>query len=120
MGCPRKEPAVAKCSEGNVVDVLILARMAFAEELAKKHKIKPPRLTTLRTVLASLPPVVSRAGVSTLLGVPLSGKTLANHDAAGTGPRLRLVCGGVVFYPVAFLLEWLESRGVEVVLVRDL
>jgi hypothetical protein len=90
------------------------AMMAMAEALACWAHEDPPVVgLALRPLLEVLPPCVSRKEVSTLLGIPVSAKTLRNLDSLGKGPRIRFKdeCSGVVLYPAPFLLEWIERRG---------
>lgn len=42
--------------------------------------------------------------------LPISPRTMANLDALGSGPREKIMCGRVVGYPRAALIEWLRAR----------
>lgn len=53
--------------------------------------------------------IVARHAVGKFSGELLNPRTLANHDAAGTGP-LRFRVGRIVCYRVSDLIAWMESR----------
>ena len=55
---------------------------------------------------------VSRTEIGHFTGGIISEKYLANLDSAGKGPAGRVRCGRKIAYPVAELVEWLESRSV--------
>lgn len=98
---------------------VLKGRLAVAEALAVRYGVEPPSLCQLRPLLLDLPPLVARDAVQAVLGVPVASKTLSNHDASGTGPRLRFQVAGRVVYPAAFLLEWLERQGMVPVAVQE-
>lgn len=89
---------------------ILAGRLKVTEALSFRHGIAPPQLGELESLLVGLPPFLSRESVSSVLGVPVTAKTLTNHDYLGTGPRLRFRVAGKVVYPAAFLLEWLEQQ----------
>ena len=80
--------------------------------VSKKKNISPPKLDRLGWALAQMPPLICRKDVGHWIG--MASQTLAGADAAGTGPRVRYIIGRRVVYPAAYLLEWLESQGIEV------
>jgi predicted DNA-binding transcriptional regulator AlpA len=65
----------------------------------------------LKQLADSLPPIIARDHVEQLLGGVISSKYLANLDSLGTGPA-RMRIGRKVAYRTDTLLEWLESRTV--------
>lgn len=81
-----------------------------AEALASRYGVEPPKLTDLAPLLLDIPPFITRESVSSVLGMPVSSKTMRNHDCLGTGPRLRFSVANKVVYPAAFLLEWVEQQ----------
>lgn len=89
---------------------LLAARIMAAEALALRYGVEPPALTDLAPLLLDIPPFVTRESVSAVLGMPVSSKTMRNHDCLGTGPRLRFSVANKVVYPAAFLLEWVEQQ----------
>lgn len=96
--------------------VRIEIRLGVARELGERHGVSAPMVDRLRPLLAVLPPFISRTQMLQLTGLDMSHRTLANLDAEGRGPRLRLnLSGRSVAYPTAYFLEWLESRGLDVV-----
>lgn len=54
--------------------------------------------------------IVARTKISDFSGGAFSGRTVANADSAGTGPKGRFRIGKKVVYPVDSLVAWLESR----------
>ena len=80
--------------------------------VSKKKNISPPKIDRLGWALPQMPPIICRKDVGHWIG--LTPSTLANSDAQGTGPRVRYIIGRRVFYPTAYLLEWLEEQGLEV------
>lgn len=58
----------------------------------------------------ALPPIVFRNWSRWRDIIPYSPRTLANEDSLGTGPKEKIMCGRVVGYPRAALLEWLMER----------
>ena len=91
-----------------------------AKEIGKAHDVSEPVVVLLKSLLATLPPLLGRQQAQELLGSAFSAKTLANADSMGSGPRVRMVIGGhKVVYPSAYLLEWLETRGVLIVPNRE-
>ena len=89
---------------------LLAARIMAAEALALRYGVEPPTLKNLAPLLLDIPPFVTRESVGSVLGLPVSPKTLANHDYLGTGPRLRFLVNNKTVYPAAFLLEWAEGQ----------
>ena len=89
---------------------VLAGRIMVAEALAIRYGVEPPKLTDLAPLLLDLPPFISRESVSSVLGMPVSAKTMRNHDCLGTGPRLRFSVSNKVVYPAAFLLEWVEQQ----------
>lgn len=78
--------------------------------LENKVPFETPKLEILNWMLDYLPPIISRKRVGHFTGGLVTAKTLANHDARGTGPRVVLqTCSGVA-YPAPILLEWLENN----------
>ncbi len=59
-------------------------------------------------VLADFPGMISREQLAKLLG--LCGRTLANRDSAGLGPRNPLRIGQRVYYDKQSVSDWLFSR----------
>lgn len=92
------------------VSVILAGRIMMAEALATKYGVAPPKLKELAPLLVDLPPFISRESVSSVLGLPVSSKTMTNHDYLGIGPRLRFRVAGKIVYPAAFLLEWVELQ----------
>jgi hypothetical protein len=81
--------------------------------MSKPPPFEPPSeqdLEILGWMLDFLPPIVSRKQVGHYLGGLVSSKTLANHDAKGTGPRVVLQTQLGVAYPATVLLEWIEKK----------
>ena len=65
----------------------------------------------LRTMAERWPStVVARSQVKTFTGGAFSGKTLANADSEGTGPKGRFKLGRSTVYPVTSLIVWLEEH----------
>lgn len=89
---------------------VLAARMMVAEALASRYGVAAPALKDLAPLLVDLPAFISRESVGSVLGLPVSPKTLANHDYLGTGPRLRFLVNNKTVYPAAFLLEWAEAQ----------
>ena len=54
--------------------------------------------------------IVARSEVKRFSGGLLSGKTLANLDSQGTGPRGAFKVGAKTVYPAESLVEFLETR----------
>lgn len=69
-----------------------------------------PQLGLLAPIKATLPPLVARADMPRALGGAVAPKLLANADARGEGPAVRLIVGGRVCYPPGWLVAWLEGR----------
>jgi predicted DNA-binding transcriptional regulator AlpA len=65
----------------------------------------------LSEIRLELPPIIARDQVYKLLGGVISGKTLANLDSDGKGPK-RIRIGRKVAYKTDDLLEWLEARAI--------
>ena len=55
-------------------------------------------------------PYVCRQDISRFTGGMVKPATIANYDAAGTGPVGRIRVGRQVAYPAAEVVTWLESR----------
>jgi len=66
----------------------------------------------LKSLAEKLPPIISRDHIEKLLGGVVSAKRMANLDSLGEGPK-RLRIGRKVAYRTEDLLEWLESRAME-------
>ncbi|NCD26630.1 MAG: hypothetical protein EOL86_13710 [Deltaproteobacteria bacterium] len=98
---------------------IIRGRLDYAAQIGMANGITPPEVAALRPLLAVLPVAIARERVAEVLGLELSPKTLANMDSLQTGPRLRFLVGHRAMYPTAYLLEWMERRGLEVVARRD-
>lgn len=85
----------------------------------REMKENPPVLQHLGWLLPLLPPVIARHDVGFFLGGVVAPHTLNCDDCRGKGPRARILLGDgarkVVAYPTAFLLEYLERRGVSMV-----
>lgn len=77
------------------------------------------KVQDLKFLIDILPPVISRKHVEKYLGGLVTSKTLANHDAAGMGPRVRIETRHGVMYPTIFLLEWIERKGTHIVTNPD-
>lgn len=74
-----------------------------------------PCVRELMPLAEHLPPIISRKHIDRYMGGLVTAKTLANHDARGTGPRVRIETSYGVVYPTLFLLEWIEQKGMHVV-----
>lgn len=61
-------------------------------------------------IAEQFPPVIARKEVGRVFGGIISPKTLANHDALGTGPRHRYQVNGHVVYRREDLLTWLNEQ----------
>lgn len=82
----------------------------------RKQQMPPePELTVLKDLLAKLPPVIARKEVKFFMGGIISPQTLANADNTGTGPAVRYRINDSIVYPTPFLLEYLEKKGVQVI-----
>lgn len=101
-----------------LASAVLAGRLKVTEALSLRYGVTPPRLGALESLLVDLPPFISREGVSSVLGLPVSAKTLTNHDYLGTGPRLRFRVAGKVVYPAAFLLEWVEQQDLQSVISK--
>ena len=66
----------------------------------------------LKSLAEKLPPIISRDHLEVFLGGVISTKRMANLDSLGQGPK-RLRIGRKVAYRTEDLLEWLESRAME-------
>lgn len=55
-------------------------------------------------------PVVARGKVEEFSGGVLNGRTLANLDSLGQGPKERFRMGRVVFYSVSALIDFIRER----------
>ncbi len=55
-------------------------------------------------------PFVERQHLTEFSGGLLDPGTIANHDAAGTGPAGRVKVGRKVIYPVNEVIAWMEAR----------
>lgn len=64
----------------------------------------------LSALLGELPPWVARTHPRFKELVGYSGRTLANMDCLGQGPKHRILLGNTVAYPREDLIEWLEAR----------
>lgn len=64
----------------------------------------------LSALYEELPPFVSRNRPRFKELTGFSGRSLANMDSLGQGPKHRIMLGKSVAYPRADLVEWLESR----------
>ncbi len=91
----------------------------FGEYMAREMKENPPVLKHLGWLLPLLPPIIARQDVGFFLGGVVAPHTLNCDDCQGKGPRARMLLGEggrkLVAYPTAFLLEYLERRGVSMV-----
>jgi hypothetical protein len=65
----------------------------------------------LKHLADSLPPIIARDHVEQLLGGVISSKYMANLDSLGSGCK-RMRIGRKIAYRTEDLLEWLESRTV--------
>lgn len=82
-------------------------------KVSKKKTVSPPKVTQLAWLLPHLPPLIARRDIDKWLpGV--TGRTLANADSCGKGPRVRYTHHKKIVYPTGYLLEWIEKCGVEV------
>lgn len=95
------------------MEAVAQGRLEIARVLGAKSGEAPPEVRTLRPLLATLPVFMSREAVRDVLGIEITAKTMSNHDAAGKGPRARQRddTGNRSYYLTAYLLEWLEKRG---------
>jgi hypothetical protein len=66
----------------------------------------------LKSLADKLPPIISRDHIEKLLGGVISAKRMANLDSLGEGPK-RIRIGRKIAYRTDDLLEWLESRAME-------
>lgn len=53
-----------------------------------------------------LPPIIARSSVDKFFGGLFDRKTLANHDASGTGPKASYAVGKKIVYRREDLLQW--------------
>lgn len=78
-----------------------------------RNQTDPPKLGPLADYVEAFPcPFVARANVFTFTGGLIKPKTIINDEAAGKGPRKSLTIGKKRVYPVPYLLEYLEAKGV--------
>jgi hypothetical protein len=75
----------------------------------------PAQVTVLAEFLEKLPPMIARKKVSYFTGGLVAPKTLRNEDCKGVGPRERMATPMGTVYPTAYLLEWMERKGVTVI-----
>jgi hypothetical protein len=61
-------------------------------------------LVDLSDLVPTLPPVIARDHVESLLGGIISSKSLANHDSLGVGPK-RMRVGRKVAYQTELLFD---------------
>lgn len=59
--------------------------------------------------------LVARSEIHKFTGGVIKPKTMSNLDSTGNGPKMRVIIGGRVAYPIDSLLEWLESRSRQIV-----
>lgn len=86
----------------------------------KAKEVAPAQLRYLAECLDYLPPIIARKQVNVFTGGWVTTKTLANDDCKGIGPRKRFASSQLgVAYPTAYLLEYLERKGVEEVIITD-
>ena len=93
------------------------------KEMTLEEAIKragPAKVRVLAPLLKSLPAIIARSNAALITGGLVSTKTLATHDSEGNGPRVRIKFKQKVVYPVAYFLEYLESRKVKVVVSAEL
>lgn len=57
-----------------------------------------------------LPPIVFRNWPKWRDVLPIAPRTVANEDSKKNGPKAKVMCGRVVGYPRAALIEWLRAR----------
>lgn len=82
--------------------------------------METPKLEKLGFLLDSLPPVIARRSAEKVLGGLIKGKTIANDEQLGRGPKTIIRGpGNCISYPTAALLEYLERKGIEVVDVEQ-
>lgn len=72
--------------------------------------MKQPRHPDLSSLLAELPPFVSRNHPRFKELTGFSGRSLATMDSLGQGPKGRILLGKCVAYPREALVAWLEER----------
>jgi hypothetical protein len=58
----------------------------------------------------ALPPIVFRNWARWRDILPIAPRTVANNDCLGTGPKEKIMCGRVVGYPKAALIQWLREK----------
>lgn len=78
----------------------------------RKLKLRDAFVEQLRQ---DMPPMIARKRVDWFTGGRLSPKTLANEDKLGKGPQNRAIIGGEVCYPREEFVEYLLSKGLEVI-----
>lgn len=61
-------------------------------------------------LFSDLPPVIARDAVEKFFGGLFSRKTLANHDAKGTGPDESFAVGKKIVYRKEALLRWIYTN----------
>lgn len=54
--------------------------------------------------------VIARTEIERFTGGAIKEKYVANLDSAGKGPKGRIRIGRRIAYPIASLVEWMESR----------
>jgi len=71
------------------------------------------RTISLKALADNWPsPYVAREEIERFSGGIITTKYIANLDSMGTGPKGRFRCGRKVVYPVASLVEFMESRSI--------
>lgn len=85
-----------------------------------RKKITQPELGILGEYVEMMPPFIARASVHHFTGGAIKPKTLQNDDEKGKGPRKSIYVAGKRCYPTAFLLEYLERKGVSEIVINSI
>lgn len=86
-------------------DVINVVKRPQREKIQATDMGRRPDLSALRDIL---PPFVKRNDPT--LNRIYPGRTLANKDSLGIGPKNRIMIGRAVAYERSCLIAWLESQ----------
>ncbi|MCT4627728.1 hypothetical protein [Halodesulfovibrio sp.] len=90
-----------------------------AEVWSAVFKQSAPRVEYLSHLLIEWPSFVSRAELGTGAYKMISKSAIIKADGSGEGPRVRIKIGNAVWYPTAYLLEYLEDKKRMKVIISD-
>jgi len=68
------------------------------------------KMAELKQLLSEMPPFVARNHPRFKEWTGYSGRTMANLDYMGEGPKEKIQLGRTIAYPRESLVEWLEER----------